>query len=238
MDKNLELLIALQDADDGIAAIERRMESFPAQLSQHDAALGSARAEFDEYKKMLDADVKSRLAKEREVEDKKAAIAKSRLKLNDVKTNQEYHAALAEIDNMKKAIEKLEEEQLEIMERVDVEKAREKELKERVAAEEKEFAKFKAEKEAERARLAAEADGFREERKGVAARLEASLLARYERIFKGREGKAVAELKNGFCLACHQMVLPQLAVEVRTGLAIHSCNHCNRFLYPSRDIKL
>ncbi|MBI5637516.1 MAG: hypothetical protein HZA03_06040 [Nitrospinae bacterium] len=237
MEKNLELLIDLQKADDEITRMEAVIGAFPAQLSQHGSALGKDKAAYEEYKKNLEAVNKARLEKEREVEEKKAAIVKSRMKLNDVKTNQEYHAAQQEIKNMEEAIGRLEDEQLEIMERLDTAKAEEKGLKEKVAAEEKEFAAFKAVKEKELAEVRAKAEAAHARRNGIAAAVEPGSLSQYDRVFKARGRKAVAELKNGFCSACHQMVLPQLALEVRTGARLHNCPHCNRFLYALPDSK-
>ena len=237
MDKNLELLIDLQKVDDEITRMEAVISAFPALLAQQDTALGKDRAAYEEYKKNLEAATRERLGKEREVEEKKAAIVKSRIKLNDVKTNQEYQAAQQEIKNMEEAIRRLEDEQLEIMERVDTAKAEEKGFKEKVAAEEKEFAAFKAAKEKEIAEVKAKAEAAHARRSGIAAAVEPASLSQYDRVFKARERKAVAELKNGFCSACHQMVLPQLAVEVRTGSRLHSCPHCNRFLFALPDSK-
>lgn len=237
MEKNLTLLIDLQKADDEITRMEAVITAFPALISQHDSALGKDRAAYEEYKKNLEAINKARMGKEREVEEKKAAIVKSRMKLNDVKTNQEYNAAQQEIKNMEEAIGQLEDEQLEIMERLETAKAEEKGFKEKVAAEEKEFAVFKAAKEKELAEVKAKAEAAHARRNSIAAAVEPGSLSQYERVFKARERRAVTELKNGFCSACHQMVLPQLALEVRTGTRLHSCPHCNRFLYALPDSK-
>ncbi len=237
MEKNLALLIDLQKADDEITRLESVINAFPALMSQQDTALGKDRAAYEEYKKNLEAVNKARLGKEREVEEKKAAIAKSRMKLNEVKTNQEYHAAQQEIKNMEEAIGRLEDEQLEIMEKLDAAKAEEKGFKEKVAAEEREFAAVKAGKEEAVAEGKAKAETAHAHRKEIAAGVDRPVLSQYDRVFKVRERKAVAELKDGFCSACHQMVLPQLAVEVRTGTRLHTCPHCNRFLYALPDLK-
>ncbi len=237
MEKNLTFLIDLQKADDEITRMEAVINAFPSLIGQHDSALGKDRAAYEEYKKNLDAVNKARMGKEREVEEKKAAIAKSRMKLNEVKTNQEYNAAQQEIKNMEEAIGRLEDEQIEIMERLDAAKAEEKGFKEKVAAEEKEFAAFKAVKEKELAEVKAKAEAAHARRNEIATAVEPAILTKYDRVFKARDRKAVAELKNGFCSACHQMVLPQLALEVRTGARLHTCPHCNRFLYALPDSK-
>ncbi|MBI3581219.1 MAG: hypothetical protein HY098_03960 [Nitrospinae bacterium] len=231
MNAILELLKELQEADAEMTRLENLIRSVPEELGQQGTALESAKAGLEAFHKSVEAAKKERLLKEGAVETKTQGIAKAKLKLNEVKTNQEYNAALAEIENMKRAVSLLEDEQLEIMERLESARADEKALKERVATEEAEFAKVKAEKEALVAKLGAEAKTWAARRAEVAAKVDPAYLSHYDRIYKVRENKAVAGLKNGYCQACYQSVLPQLALEVRMGTAIHKCPHCLRFLY-------
>jgi hypothetical protein len=230
-------LIALQKTDDEIHRIEGLVHSIPEELSQQGAALSAAKAKLEQFHKSTEDAKKERLMKEKDVESKNAGIAKAKLKLNEVKTNQEYHAALAEIENMKKSISELETEQLEIMEKLDSAKAEEKALKESVTKEEAEYAQIKKVKEAYVEKIKAEAQAFRTKRDELAAKIDPVLLSYYDKILKIRENKAVAGLKNTYCLACFQSVLPQVALEVRLGTVIHKCPHCQRFLYhvPSDD---
>ncbi|MBI3793647.1 MAG: hypothetical protein HY280_02830 [Nitrospinae bacterium] len=235
MDANLELLIRLQEADDEINRIESLVHSIPEELSQHGAALAAAKDKLAQFHKSVEDAKKERLMKEKDVETKNAGIAKAKLKLNEVKTNQEYNAALAEIDNMKKSVSDLETDQLEIMERLDSAKSEEGKLKELIQKEEAEFAKLKAEKDAYMEKIRAEAGVFRAKRDEITQKLDPVMLGYYDRIMKARDNKAVTGLKNGFCLACFQSVLPQLALEVRLGSAVHNCPHCQRFLYHVHD---
>jgi predicted nucleic acid-binding Zn-ribbon protein len=231
VDAILEFLIELQETDAEITRLENLIRAVPDELGQHGSALAAAKAGLEAFHKSVEAAKKERLLKEGAVETKTQGIAKAKLKLNEVKTNQEYNAALAEIENMKRAVSKLDDEQLEIMERLESAKADEKALKEQVAREETEFAKLKAEKEALVAKLSAEAKTLAAKRAEIAAKVDPAYLSHYDRIYKVRENKAVAGLKNGYCQACYQSVLPQLALEVRMGTVIHKCPHCLRFLY-------
>jgi predicted nucleic acid-binding Zn-ribbon protein len=231
VDINLESLIMLQRTDDEITRLDGLLKSIPDELSQHGAALATAKAKLSAFHKSVEDAKKERLLKEGQVETKNQGIAKAKLKLNEVKTNQEYNAALAEIENMKKSVSALEEEQLEIMERLDAASAEEKALKEQLAKEEVEFGKIKAEKEAYVERIKVEAQTYHAKREEIASKIEPVYLSHYDKIFKVRDNVAVTGLKNTYCLACFQSVLPQLALEVRLGNGIHKCPHCLRFLY-------
>ena len=231
----LESLIELQKADAEITRLENLLRSVPEEVTQHGTALSAAKARLEAFHKSVEDAKKERLLKEGAVETKTQGIAKARLKLNEVKTNQEYNAALAETENMKRAVLKLEEEQLEIMERLESARSEEKALKELVAKEEAEFSKLKAEKETLVAALQAEAKTLGAKRADIAAKIDPVYLSHYDRIYKVRENKAVAGLKDAYCQACFQSVLPQLALEVRMGTVIHKCPHCQRFLYFVAD---
>jgi len=237
LDKDLELLIRLQVIDDEISRRDKLLEKLPAEIDLLSSKLDSARAELERFHHALEENNKQRLAKEREVEEHNSAIAKAKGKLNDVKTNEEYKAVLREIDNMTGAISRLEDEQLELMEKVDASRNEEKRLKEKLEEEEREFQRLKAEKEAEIKQKKIERDDAIKKRDELAAQIDGKKLAHYQKVFGQRDGKAVVELNDGFCSACHQAVLPQVALEIRTGTALHTCQHCSRFLYVVKENK-
>ena len=46
-----------------------------------------------------------------------------------------------------------------------------------------------------------------------------------------RDGVAVAEARNGACMACFMALRPQAMAQVRRGEEIVTCDNCNRILY-------
>ena len=68
-------------------------------------------------------------------------------------------------------------------------------------------------------------------RKEVAAALTAGVLELYERIRVARPGVAVAEVRDGLCMACNVRLRPQRYNEVRSSDALMTCDNCNRILY-------
>ncbi len=237
VETTIDLLVRLQEADNVISKIDALLESIPSELGGLSASLDAAKNESRRFHEKLKETAKLRLAKEREVEDKTAAIAKAKGKLNDVKTNQEYTAVLHEIDNMEKAISRLEDEQLSLMEELDENRAREKEFVEKLEKEEAGFKRLKIEKEAEIERIKKDRQAALEVKNEIASQLEPNILARYNKTLLMREGKAVVELKDGYCSACHQSVMQQVSLEIRTNAAVHSCQFCDRFLYVAKEEK-
>ena len=72
----------------------------------------------------------------------------------------------------------------------------------------------------------------RAERERLVAALPKSMGAQYVRIVaRIRDGVAVAEARNGACMACFMALRPQAMAQVRRGEEIVTCDNCNRILY-------
>jgi len=231
MKNSLKLMVELQKTDDEIQSFDSLLVQLPSQLEADSGHLKEARQKHAEFLKNLEETKKLRIRKEREVEEKQEAIKKANQKLHEIKTNQEYTAALREIENHKKSIAVLEDEQIELMERVEQSGREEAELKEKLAEEEKRFAAVKKEKEAEIEELKKQKEAVVSRRAELTAKIDPVFAGKYERVAAARKGRAMAELKGDYCSACHTMVLPQMAVEIRVGKVIHNCPNCYRFLY-------
>lgn len=236
-DKEIDALIELQKIDDGISQLDKLLISLPSEITSLSSSLDTAKKEAELFHENLKEADKLRLAKEREVEDRTAAIAKSRGKLNDVKTNVEYKAVLAEIENIHTAISTLEDEQLALMEEVDGSKAEGKKITIKLEEEEKKFKLLKSENESEIEKVKMEKEAALSRKKELASSIEPELLREYEKIIATRDRKALSELIDGYCTACHTSVLPQLALEIRTGASLHTCHHCQRFLFVAKQAK-
>ena len=230
----LELLVELQKIDDKIDTIDQLLISLPEQIKRHSANMDAAKLNFDNFQKEIDDKKKSRLKKEKDVEDKIEAVAKAKNKLHEIKTNQEYTAALKEIDNLTNAVAVLEDEQLELMEEVDASAGKLAELKKLLTAEEKLFSEIKAENDARIEEVKAEKETIVAKRSEIYSRVDASYAKKYDSLLKSRAGKAISELKEGICTVCNTTVRPQMIVEINTGSAIHTCPSCSRFLYSAK----
>ena len=150
------------------------------------------------------------------------------------KKQDEYTAAIREADAARKQISTLETQILEQMEAL--EKA-ETALKERS----EEIASLNSDRDA---RLRAFDDETRQqadkiamnrtERERLVAALPKSMGALYVRISaRIRDGVAVAEARNGACMACFMALRPQAMAQVRRGEEVVTCDNCNRILYYS-----
>jgi hypothetical protein len=62
--------------------------------------------------------------------------------------------------------------------------------------------------------------------------------ALYKRIASRiRDGVAMAEARNGACMACYMSLRPQIMADVRRGQEVITCDNCNRILYYAPEKK-
>lgn len=235
MNADLERLVALQKLDTKIAGKEALLKSIPEELKQASAALEGAMARLAEFDAETEADGKKRKELEREVEALKEKIAKDKAKLTQVKTNVEYRAILKEQEGYENRIRRMEDEQLELMEKADSRAPARAALEADAAEEERKFNAVKAEKEAVMAKERAGLDALLAERESILSKITPSILENYERVSKSRDGLGVVQVRDNLCQGCHQLIPPQLYYQIRTSDEIHRCPHCSRFLYFERE---
>lgn len=235
MDQQLQVLIDLQTLDSKISALEGELARLPGQIEAIRAAVADARASVQTLKGKLDTTKKEIRAKEKDLEVSQVKRQKSEARLYEVKTNKEYSAVLAEIEEIKQGKAKIEEEVLSLMETqerlvVEIREA-ESQLKSREAQGQEEEAAIRQRLAAAEAELA----GLRGERGSLSRELARDLLADYEKLLRYRGGLAVAQVlavgADRVCAGCRMTLTPQRLQEVKQQSVLHTCESCGRFLY-------
>jgi predicted nucleic acid-binding Zn-ribbon protein len=75
-------------------------------------------------------------------------------------------------------------------------------------------------------------ENARAERERLMNELPKATSAMYKRIASRiRDGVAMAEARNGACMACYMALRPQIMADVRRGEEVITCDNCNRILY-------
>ena len=232
MKAELEKLINLQKTD---SEIRRLKES----LKTADARRADIEREFEKHAFSIREiqDRRDRLHTERSELDKHIAENKTYLEraernLKHAQNQKEYETAMREIDALQKQIATFETQTIENMTGLEeVEKEIESRSDEINTLDQKRadaIAEFDTQIEKDRADLE-RIEGGRGE---VFTTLPDRLAAVYNRLAqRSRDGIAVAEVVNGSCSACFMSLRPQMAVEVKRGEQIITCESCTRILY-------
>ncbi|MDH5510509.1 MAG: C4-type zinc ribbon domain-containing protein [Nitrospinota bacterium] len=183
---------------------------------------------FDEEMAAL---TKRKKSLEAEVDDTKSKIAKANQKLPEVKTNVEYRAIMKETENFKQRITTIEDEQLALMEKMEDKEGERPAIEKQVAEDKAKLDKLKAEKTVELNSYNESLDKANAERASIIGAINPAILATYDKVRAQRAGTGLARVKDGSCMACFQIITPQLYYQIRTTDEIYRCPHCDRFLY-------
>jgi len=232
VDGNLQTLINLQAIDTRIAGLEADAARLPREIAAIHAAVEDAKKNAEQVKARLDAARKEQRAKEKDLEVVQAKRSKNEARLYEVKTNKEYSAVLIEIEEIKQEKARMEEEVLVLMEAQERLTGDIREADARFKQRESEGRGQEATLKEQLRGIETDLAGVRTERRELAGKLPANILADYDRILRARAGLALVPVtKPNFCGACRMTITPQRLQELRAQSSLIPCESCGRYLY-------
>ena len=166
-----------------------------------------------------------------EIEAARQQIQKFREQQLQIKSNDGYKALEKEIATAQMAIRGLEDQELVAMETVETAKGAVANRQTSLASEQtrvNEELKTFAERNAG---LGEELKRKEDERRVLAAEIDPTWLARYERLFAKQRDAAIALVEHGTCGSCHMKLSPSQVVEARKTETLTLCDFCGRMLY-------
>jgi hypothetical protein len=239
MHPDLEKLIVLQRHDVALRALREEMVALPRHVASLAARSAAAQAALIAIDEALVKEEKLRRQQESDVRDFQQKIVKVQRQLDQATTTVQVTAFEHEIGFVKSEISRLEDAELESLERTE-----KLELDRNNAVEDVTDSEAALERERLRtaeilARDADEVKTHETQRIAVRAEIAESPLANYDRIAKGK-GVAVAEGVDHKCSVCQMMVRPQKwneLIDRSNNEVIMNCDTCGRMLYydPARD---
>jgi uncharacterized protein len=229
--EQIRLLIKLQAVDKTTFALEQEQAAIPVRLAELSLDQDRLAQALQAVQTELDALLARRKDLENNGESIRSRMRKAESRLMGAKTQREYRAASAEMDEGKDALKAGDDMLMEAMERQEV-------LEKQAAVLTTQLATVTAQVDEQRAilsqraqeisqLLASMADG----RSKMAARVEVSLLREYNYIRQARQGVALAGVRNGTCQVCHMDIPPQQFNELQRLDKIMACQSCKRLLY-------
>ena len=235
MREQLKLLWELQKIDLELRGIKEEKDRYPKEIKKLDEKQKIEKERIQKEREKIESLEKTRRQKEGHLNTEQEKIKRAEGRMSEVKTNKEYQALLSEIDTVKEANSRIEEEILQVMDEID-------ELKKDLSKREKEMGSTLEKIEGEREKLQEKtAQGEKawservERRELLSKQIESKLVKLYNTLKEKRQGVGVVSVKNETCQGCFLNVPPQMFIEVQKNNALVRCPHCNRILYWDGD---
>jgi len=233
VEQELSTIYEAQKIDLQIIEKERVLLLHPKKIKGMDDELKATQMRVEKEKEIIEELEKERKKKEKELETDKDKIKKLEAKLHEVKTNKEYQASLKEIEAAKMANDKIEEDILVLMDKVEEIKKDHISSTSHLKIREKEIEMEKTKIEKDIRSMDKIITQLKTERDNLLSVVNERLRSTYMVLREKRNGIAVSTAKNGVCLGCFMNIPPQLFIEVTKNRQLIQCPSCGRILYFS-----
>lgn len=236
--ESIEKLLILQDRDRQILRLKNELSRIDPERAQLTAKASGAQSSLEAAKLRVKQIETDRKKLELDVEGKKQQIEKYSLQQFQTKKNEEYRALAHEIEVCKQDIIKLDDQQIELMEKAELAQ-KDVQAATQVANEarkvmEGQITDLKAREENLKKELAA----LEANRQQLAEAVDESVRSRYERLLKNKGSNVVVGVQHAVCGGCHMKLPAQLIVSCQAQQEIVTCSNCGRILYYTPEMDL
>lgn len=235
MKEEIKQLLELQNLDLELQSDKREMDEIPAKIDSLNEELKNLGASLKAESERLDEDEKEKRTKEVELKEEEIKLKKSRDKLNVVKTNKEYKAALKEVEDHNRQNSLLEERILALMDELDS-------LRNTVEQLESDYEERSKEVGAEIGVLTKKTEDInesiekkKEKRNGLLEKIDPDYSIKYNRLINNLEGQVVVGVINGICNGCFMNLPPQFFNEMLRDRDIKVCPNCSRLIFYKEE---
>lgn len=233
MHPDLVALLALQDDDAAIMAIEGRIRDLEAQAKVLDRERSALDEAITRARAAADAEERRRRELAGKVQEHRSLQERNLAAYEAVRKPREATAAMAQIDLTRRVLAQEESDLQALSGRItDLRQAAELQAMELAEVDERQQQQ-RAELARTREQLEGELAEARAKREATAARVSRTVLAKYERI-RGRErANALYPLRGQACGRCNTAIPLQRRNVMAAGRSIEVCEGCGVLLYAS-----
>ena len=231
MHPDLEALLALQEKDVALVQCDRQLQALEPETRALDEQVAAAERVLEQARAGIQAALDRRDGLEGKIQSYRTMQEQRRQRLEWVRGAKEASTLMAELDLARSVLAKEEAEFMRSGDAVG-------EAERRAAEAERAVQLVREAQAAERENLAGRRDAIAADRERALAAREAAqravapaVLARYERIRRGKAPQALFALHGGSCGHCFTAVPTQRRALIQRGATIETCEACGVLLY-------
>ena len=230
---DVDKLWELQTVYSALNDREKQMAVKPESFASVDREYQSVNEEVTRLQQQLETLNKERRRVDGELSDQQEMLRKYQGQLMQVKNQQQYAAAWKEIDATRKHVKELEDSVLKNMSEAEVFQKQLDERSDGHSALQARYDTAHADWQHSLGDLRKEADQLRSKAAQIESTLPERLKNEFQKIFRQRQGIAVARVASDTCSSCRTRVRPAVAQQLKRGELVH-CEGCHRILYLER----
>jgi uncharacterized protein len=232
--KGYDRLLVLQQLDLAIDRLENRRHQLESgeEVAAARKLADQAEERVGELRMALDSVQREekRLDGEAASLDARIGAEEKRLYDGSVANPKELSAIQAEITNLKARKSRLEDQELDQMERRDDMEGRLPGLEAQLNDAQAHLAGLESSSERELADIAAGLEQQREQRRSLTPELDEELLELYEDLRAQKRGVGAAVLRDGVCQGCHEKLSALALDRLKREDGVRRCEYCRRIL--------
>ncbi|WNG34583.1 hypothetical protein F0U61_13735 [Archangium violaceum] len=230
MREKLKALAELQKVDLEVASLRKAADVHPRQLAELERELGAARSAIEAERNRVADIERQKTTLEQNITDEKDKVKKWEARLAEQRSTREYSALAREIDIAKKANQTMADELVELSKTLGAAREAVKAKETEFSARQEQLSSRMAELRGKQSQAEGQVKTLEGKRSEVSARVDPTLLRRYETVRK-KKLPAMVGVVNGTCQGCNMNVPPQLYNNLRVSLGTDVCPSCNRIIY-------
>ncbi len=231
MNPDVKSLLAVQQDDLQIYALEARLESLAPRLASLEQERSKAADAIERARRAAEAEEARHREARARIETHRQLAERSQRQYESVTTPREAAAALAQLEQTKRMVMESEHD-------ADAIKARVTQLREQAASLEEELQRIEQQQaeargslDADRAAIDAELRSAQQTRSEHARAVPRGMLGTYDRVRRRRRAEAVFPLRGPSCGACDTAVPTQRRAAMASSGALEMCEGCGALLY-------
>ena len=231
MNEIISEMIALQKIDSRLQDLEEKRGDLPEIVKRTRQQVAKEETRLNELNDELEELLSNLRFNEGALADAKEKLKKYEQQLFEVRNNREYDAMTSEIDNKKMEIDRLEKENVIMLDRQEIIEEELKDLEGKVDELSIQFADKRRELDEKLKQTEKEEKSLNTKRNKATKKIRPPLLKKYERIRAAKSGLAVVQVRRDACGGCSTVLPPQKLYEIKRQDDFFLCESCGRILF-------